>query len=94
MRIKHFIFRPNGRRVVQLTQDHTTLALDAAIPVAALAAWHRRLRADLARPLARQRRLRRQDQRRRFEPVRTHRRRVRTRRLVGVPLRLARQVVR
>ncbi len=94
MRIKHFVFGPNGRRVIQLTQDRTTVAVDAAIPVAALAAWHRRLRADLARPLARQRRLLRQDQRRQFSPIRTHRRRIRTRRLVGVPLRPARQVVR
>jgi hypothetical protein len=61
----------NGREVVKIVTDSgATGYVDASIPLEVIEAWHRRLRAALGRPIARQRRLLRASQRRVFEPVR------------------------
>lgn len=73
----------NGREVIKVVTDSgVTGYIDASISREAIQAWHRRLGADLRRPIARSRRVLRQNQRREFRPVRKRTRRRRPRRSV------------
>jgi hypothetical protein len=66
----------NGCEVIKVVTDlGVTGYIDASIPLEAIEAWHRRLGADLRRPIAQSRRILRQDRRRVLKPVRTRTRR-------------------
>jgi hypothetical protein len=74
--MKHTFTAANGREVVRIsTPGGVTGYIDACIPLDAIKAWHRRLSAGERRPLARARRILRQQRRRTFVPLRTHTRR-------------------
>jgi len=61
----------NGCEVIKVVTDSgVTGYIDASIPPEAIEAWYRRLSADLRRPIARSRRLLRQDRRRTTRPMR------------------------
>jgi hypothetical protein len=66
----------NGCEVFKVVTDSgVTGYIDASIPLGAITAWHRRLGADLRRPIAHSRRMLRQNRRRVFRRVRTRTRR-------------------
>jgi hypothetical protein len=61
----------NGCEVIKVVTDlGVTGYIDASIPPGAIEAWHRRLSADLRRPIARSRRMLRQNQRCVTRPMR------------------------
>lgn len=75
MENKRFI-AANGREVIKVvTASGVTGYIDASIPIDAIEAWHRRLSADLRRPIAHSRRMLRQNRLRAFRRVRTRTRR-------------------
>jgi hypothetical protein len=66
----------NGREVIKVVTDSgVTGYIDASIPLGAIEALYRRLRADLRRPIAHSRRQLRQNQRRTTRPKRKRTRR-------------------
>jgi hypothetical protein len=60
----------NGCEVVRITAASGATCYIADIPLEAVAVWHRRLRAELKRPIARAQRILREERRREFTPVR------------------------
>jgi hypothetical protein len=77
----------NGRRVNKVVTDSGTGYIAESIPLEAIQAWHRRLSADLRRPVAHARRILRRSRRRTRLPVRGLKRRRSSQRSLRLRLR-------
>jgi hypothetical protein len=75
LRTNHRIFRIERREVVRISSESGATCYLTNVPPDAVALWHRRLRAELKRPVARSRRLLGETRRREFTPVRERPRR-------------------
>jgi len=87
MEVRQFIFKPNGCLVTKVSDDRSTLFVDASVPVEVLQELYRRFSARERRWLAYRRRLRRQETRRVFRQISRRHRRWRIRRYKHVALR-------
>jgi hypothetical protein len=87
MKIKRFIFEPNGEEVIEVASVGLRGFIPASVPVEVLELWLERLASHARRRIGRLRHAERRWKRRRLTPVRVHMRRRRVEGRVQLPVR-------